>query len=270
MVINMFKIFEENILKYTDNFSSAVIIKLVIDIVLFAVVLYFIIKLIKKKIKQPKFYVIIGALLLTYILSALFSLSMLNAILRLLVFWLVGCMIIVYSQEIRHEFEQMFTMNKIDNAFSSNQEKQEIISILCSTAEYLSKRRIGALITIEKEDSLNTFIDKAIPLNSTITQEILTTIFTPGTACHDGAVIIRKNKIMCAGAYFPSTDKYDVPKFLGTRHRAAIGISERYDAITIVVSEETGNISITVSGNISLELSIDRLKEMLDGYLNIK
>ena len=75
---------------------------------------------------------------------------------------------------------------------------------------------------------------------------------------------------MCAGAYFPSTDKYDVPKFLGTRHRAAIGISERYDAITIVVSEETGNISITVSGNISLELSIDRLKEMLDGYLNIK
>lgn len=266
----MLKTFEENLLKYTDNFSAIGIIKMIIDIILFSVVVYFIIRLVKRKIKQPKFYILVGTILLAYILSILFSLSMLYSILRLIIFWGVGCLIVVYSQEIRHEFEQMFTTNKVDNAFSSNQEKQEVISVLCQTAEYLSKRRIGALMTIEKEDSLNTFIDKAIPLNSTITQEILTTIFTPGTACHDGAVIIRKNKIMCAGAYFPSTDKYDVPKFLGTRHRAAIGISERYDAITIVVSEETGNISITVSGNISLELTIDRLKEMLDGYLNIK
>lgn len=266
----MLKQFEENMLQYADNFSAVGIIKMIVDIILFGIIAYFIIKLIKKKIKQPKFYLLVGAILFLYLLSIVFSLSMLYSILRLIIFWGAGCMIVVYSQEIRHEFEQMFTTNKVDNAFSSNQEKQEIISVLCQTAEYLSKRRIGALITIEKEDSLNTFIDKAIPLNSTITQEILTTIFTPGTACHDGAVIIRKNKIMCAGAYFPSTDKYDVPKFLGTRHRAAIGISERYDAITIVVSEETGNISITVSGNISLELSNDRLKELLDGYLNIK
>ena len=75
---------------------------------------------------------------------------------------------------------------------------------------------------------------------------------------------------MCAGAYFPSTDKYDVPKFLGTRHRAAIGISERYDALTIVVSEETGNVSVTSSGVINLELTIERLEEMLDAHLYTK
>ena len=75
---------------------------------------------------------------------------------------------------------------------------------------------------------------------------------------------------MCAGAYLPSTDKYDIPKNLGTRHRAAIGLSERYDALTIVVSEETGNISVASSGTISLGLRIDRLKEMLDGFLDVK
>ena len=91
------------------------------------------------------------------------------------------------------------------------------------------------MITFEREDSLNTFIEKAIPINGVITQELLTTIFTPGTACHDGAIIIRKNRIMCAGAYFPSTDKYDIPKSFWNPHRAAIGISEKYDALTIVL-----------------------------------
>ena len=87
---------------------------------------------------------------------------------------------------------------------------------------------------------------------------------------HDGAVIIRKNRIMCAGAYLPSTDRYDVPKSLGTRHRAAIGISERYDAITIVVSEETGNISITADGAIEQALSDEKLTELLESYLIVK
>ncbi|MGD9886765.1 MAG: diadenylate cyclase [Bacilli bacterium] len=161
----------------------------------------------------------------------------------------------------------MFSSTKVNTVYSSKQEKKEIISILCSTADYLSQRKIGALMTIEREDSLNSYIEKAIDIKSSITQELLTTIFTPGTACHDGAVIIRRNRIMCAGAYFPSTDKYNVPKFLGTRHRAAIGISERSDALTVVVSEETGNISVTLDGVINLQLTLDRLEEMLDRYL---
>jgi len=123
------------------------------------------------------------------------------------------------------------------------------------------------LITIEREDNLNTYIDKAIEIKSAVTQELLTTIFTPGTACHDGAVIIRKNRLMCAGAYFPSTDRYDVPKSLGTRHRAAIGISERTDSLTIVVSEESGNISVAIDGIINLKISLERLEEMLDRYI---
>jgi diadenylate cyclase len=266
----MFDLFRENLLKYTNGFSAGGVTRLVIDILLFAAIIYFLIRLISKKIKQARFYIILAGILLLYLISILFSFTIVKGVLGLIVFWIVGCLIIVYSQEIRHEFEILFTNNKINNSYTSKQEKQEIISVLCSTVDYLSKRHIGALITIEKEDSLNTFIEKAIPLNSMVNQEILTTIFTPGTACHDGAVIIRKNRIMCAGAYFPSTDKYDVPKFLGTRHRAAIGISERYDALTIVVSEETGNVSVTSSGVINLELTIERLEEMLDAHLYTK
>ena len=145
--------------------------------------------------------------------------------------------------------------------------KEVTISTICKTIDYLSHQKVGALITFERKKSLDEIINKAIPINADITQEILTTIFTPGTACHDGGVIIRNNKIACAGAYFPLSDNYDIPTFLGTRHRAAIGVSEVYDAITIVVSEETGNISITISGNISLELTTERVATLLDSYL---
>ena len=145
-----------------------------------------------------------------------------------------------------------------------------IVNIICDSAVYLSERRIGALITLERSDNLDTFIDKAILIQGLVTEELLTSLFFVGSATHDGAVIVRKNKIMCAGAYLPSTDKYDVPKSLGTRHRAAIGVSEKYDAVTVIVSEETGKISITVDGIIQLDLSKDSLRELLSQYLLTK
>ncbi|MFA6890002.1 MAG: DNA integrity scanning protein DisA nucleotide-binding domain protein, partial [Bacilli bacterium] len=157
-----------------------------------------------------------------------------------------------------------------ENLFTTTEEKHQVIETLVNASVYLSKRHIGALITIEREDSLNALIDKAIFIKSVLSEELLTTLFFVGTATHDGAVIIRKNRIMCAGAYLPTTDKYDVPKSLGTRHRAAIGISERYDAITIVISEETGNISLTSDGVIEVGITEDQLQEMLERYLIVK
>ena len=266
----MIETFKNLLNEYTNGFSVGGIIKAVFDIALTLVFVVILISFIVKRIKQPLFYVLLGIGFIAFIISLVFSLDAFNATLKYCFMLLGVCLIVIYSQEIRHDFEMRFSTNKTNNAFSSVLEKQEIIDTLCNTADFLSKRKIGALITIERNDSLNTFIEKAIPINSSINQEILTTIFYPGTACHDGAVIIRKNKIMCAGAYLPSTDKYDIPKNLGTRHRAAIGLSERYDALTIVVSEETGNISVASSGTISLGLRIDRLKEMLDGFLDVK
>ena len=266
----MFDNFIDILSEYTDKFSLLGIVRAVTDLLLVVGVLIALYFLIKKRIKPKKFLLALLILLLIYLLTVLFYLKMIKAIIKVFAFWMIGVFIIIYGQEIRNIWEEVFVKSKVDNAFSSAQEKQIIINTISQTVDYLSKRHIGALITFEREDSLNTFIEKAIPINGVITQELLTTIFTPGTACHDGAIIIRKNRIMCAGAYFPSTDKYDIPKSFGTRHRAAIGISEKYDALTIVVSEETGNVSVTISGVINLELTNERLREILDQYLAIK
>lgn len=210
------------------------------------------------------------SILLLYAVIYVFQFRITLNIINFLIFWSFGIIVIVYSQEIRHFIEATFHSTRSENIFSSEEEKYAVIDILINSVSYLSKRRVGALITLEREDNLDQLIEKAIPIKGVITEELLTTLFYVGTATHDGAVIIRKNRIMCAGAYLPSTDKYDVPKSLGTRHRAAIGLSERYDAITIVVSEETGNISITSDGVINIGITIEELKETLEQYLLVK
>ncbi|MDD3999744.1 MAG: diadenylate cyclase CdaA [Bacilli bacterium] len=266
----LFKEFIISLQDYTNDWSVLGIIRLCIDICLVIVTLLFIFKLLSSKMRGYKLIIILLCFALFYLIIFFFQLRFFLDLLNYLIFWSLGIFVIIYSQEIRHTLEYIFTPNKNTGFFATKQEKQDLINILLSTAEYLSRRRIGALITIEREDNLNTYIEKAIEIKGIISQELLTTIFTPGTACHDGAVIIRRNKLMCAGAYLPSTDKYDVPKSLGTRHRAAIGISERSDALTIVVSEETGNISVSIDGSIILKLNLERLEEMLDRYLIIK
>ena len=146
---------------------------------------------------------------------------------------------------------------------NSEEKKDRLINTLISTVSYLSRRSIGAIITIEKDNSLNAYIEKAIYLDAEVSFELFSTIFTPGTPLHDGAVIVRGNRAMCAGAFFPSSDKYDIPKSLGSRHRAALGISEVSDAFTIVVSEQTGNISTTIDGVININISLDDLRMSL-------
>ncbi|MFY9422089.1 MAG: diadenylate cyclase CdaA [Bacilli bacterium] len=266
----LFKDLIETLRDYTKDWSALGIIRLCIDLLLVGFTLFFIYKLLRAKIRGYKLLLILLGFSFFYLLVFFLQLELFLTLLNYLIFWSLGLLVIIYTPEIRHSLEYFFSAHKNASFFTTKQEKREIINILLSTVEYLSKRRMGALITIEREENLNNYIEKAIEIKGTITQELLTTIFTPGTACHDGAVIIRKNKIMCAGAYLPSTDKYDVPKSLGTRHRAAIGISERSDAFTIVVSEETGNVSVTIDGNIMMKINIERLEELLDRYLILK
>ncbi|MCK9471735.1 MAG: diadenylate cyclase CdaA [Bacilli bacterium] len=260
----------EAIRKYTEDFKIVGFVRLGLDLLLIAVVLFIIFKIMRTRAHGIRIFVVVIGAIFLYVFSLVFKLNMFTEVLDYVYFWSLGALFIVYSNEIRHFLDYFFTPVKTSAAFANKEEKQEIISTLVSTSEFLSRRRVGALITIEREDSLNTFIDKAILINGNVSQELLTTIFTPGTAAHDGAVIIRKSKIMCAAAYFPSTDRYDVPKSLGTRHRAAIGISEKTDSLTIVVSEETGYISVAIDGIININLSLERLEEMLDRYLTNK
>lgn len=262
--------FIDNYFNIENASKSEGIFRLVLDILLICTVIFLLVFHIKQKVKISRVLIVVGFVLVLYIVALLLKLPIVSSFLKQIGGWMVGIYVLLYHQELRLFLEGKKTRDSGTNTYKSKQVKAETINIICNTIEYLSKNKIGALITFERNDNLDIFIENAISINADITQELLTTIFTVGTACHDGGVIIRNNRIVCAGAYYILSDNYDIPKILGTRHRAAIGISEKYDAITIVVSEETGNISLTSSGNINLELTVDRVSRFLDNYLESK
>ena len=138
---------------------------------------------------------------------------------------------------------------------------------LLQCIEQLSARKIGALITFERGEALDEFINPAFVVDAPIGVDLLVTIFMPNTPMHDGAVIIRRNRIVSAGSYFPHTERFDVPKHIGSRHRAAIGISEITDAFTMVVSEETGEVSVAVDGTLDRDISQESLVLYIERYL---
>jgi diadenylate cyclase len=152
----------------------------------------------------------------------------------------------------------------------STKTNNDLAQKLSQAIDFLANRKIGALITIEREVKLNGYINKAMSVNAPVSSELLASIFIPTTPLHDGAVIIRDNQILCAKAYYPSTERTDLPLRFGTRHRAAIGISEQSDALTIIVSEETGNVSVTINRQIDYDVSKETLHLYFEKYLKIK
>ncbi|GAX59588.1 hypothetical protein SCALIN_C04_0076 [Candidatus Scalindua japonica] len=128
----------------------------------------------------------------------------------------------------------------------------------------LSENKIGGLITIEREDGLVNYIEGGIKTNSNISSDLISTIFWPGTPLHDGAVIIQEAKIAAAGCLFPLTENENIPKTCGTRHRAGIGITEETDAISIIISEETGLVSVAVGGRLTEDVTPDKLRKILE------
>lgn len=177
--------------------------------------------------------------------------------------------IIIFQPEVRRGLEHLGRGSFIRSPKQRADDKTVMIKHLNHAIQYMSKRKIGALITIERTTGLDDYIETGIPLNANITGELLINIFIPNTPLHDGAVIIKDGKIAAASAYLPLSENESIPKEYGTRHRAAIGVSEVTDAVTIVVSEETGGVSITKSGILYSDLTeeeyINILSEDLSG-----
>ena len=149
--------------------------------------------------------------------------------------------------------------------------REDVISIITSAVRSMAEEHVGALIALERESPLNTYVDGGIKLDSQITSEVLVTLFYPGTPLHDGAAIIRGDRIAAAGCLFPLTENPAVSRGIGTRHRAGIGVTELTDTITIMVSEETGSISFAVRGGITRGLTPEELEEALrDLYVEKK
>lgn len=174
----------------------------------------------------------------------------------------------IYINEVKYILKKMGIIKKRGrrNMLTNN----ELADKLLDTVDFLANRKVGALITIERNIDLSAFISKALMINAPVTSELLASIFIPTTPLHDGAVIIRNNSILCAKAYYPSTERTDLPLHFGTRHRAAIGISEQSDALTIVVSEETGYVSVAINRQLDYNVSKETLNLYFEKYLKIK
>jgi len=173
-------------------------------------------------------------------------------------------LLVVFQPELRRTLEKVGSA-KFTNLFKINDEVVETYSEEVSTAvRNLARTKTGALIIMERQTKLGEITDKGIPVDSCITDSLLENIFVPNTPLHDGAVIISGGRIKAAACVLPLTEKSDISKELGTRHRAAIGVSEIADCIAIVVSEETGNISVAMNGEIKRGYDYKKLKNEID------
>ncbi|MBQ6817206.1 MAG: diadenylate cyclase CdaA, partial [Bacilli bacterium] len=179
--------------------------------------------------------------------------------------------IVIFQPEIRAILEQLGRSQLLGrHKVLTVDEREKLVYEVIQAVDYLKKARIGGLIVLERDVSLSDYIDRAKPLYADLTSELLISVFFPNNPLHDGAVIIQGNRISCAGAVFPTSNNISLNKRLGTRHRAALGIAEETDAISIVVSEETGRVSIAVKGELFYNLSTDDARMMLIDELRPK
>jgi diadenylate cyclase len=234
-------------------------IKDIIDILIVSYVIYKFILLVRgtRAIQLMKGIVVVVA---TWALSTWFKLNTLQWMMgQIFTFGVVG-VIIIFQPELRRALEQLGRGKLFTRANSEEDQEVDLrIGEVVKAVNVLSRRKIGALIVFEKETGLTDYIESGVALESKISSELLINIFIPNTPLHDGAVILRGSRLMAAGCYLPLSENPFISKELGTRHRAAIGMSEVSDALCVVVSEETGQVSVTLNGHILRDIKEDLL-----------
>ncbi len=223
----------------------------VIDIVVIWMIILAALRIVRGKSSTMQIFKGIIFVIIVDVLAKVMNLKTLQFLTNMFINWGFLAVIIIFQPEIRTILERLGKSSFFSRMSSlSGNEKEKLVDNIVTAVRLLSADQTGALISIEKSHPLDDFIVTGTRLNSDVTAELLTSIFVTSTPLHDGAVIIQGDKIACASAYFPPTTA-DIPSRYGSRHRAAIGISEITDAITIVVSEETGNVSIAEGGKLT-------------------
>lgn len=247
------------------------IITKIIDIGIVWLVFYFILKNIKNNIKMVLIFKGVLLILVIKLLSDLLDLYTVGVILQYCLEWGPLAIIVIFQPEIRSVLEsigrtQLLGRHKI----LTIDEREKVVYEIMRAIEYFKKNRIGALIVIEREISLQEYIEPATKVYADLSSDLLETIFFPNGPLHDGGVIIQGDRITVAGAVFKTSMNPSISKRLGTRHRAALGIAEESDAIALVVSEESGRISVAVDGELNYNLTIDEFRMILIEALNPK
>ena len=242
------------------------ILTLIIDLAIVIVLLKEMVRILKGSRAMQLLKGIMFLILFTWF-SSMLNLKILNYLLTNIMTYGVILLIVLFQPELRRALEQLGSSNKLTRFFGFEKDiiaktKEDIYKIGIAAME-LSKTKTGALIVIERDIHLKEIISTGVTINSEISPQLLVNIFTPNTPLHDGAVVISENKISAAACMLPLASDGDIARELGTRHRAAIGMSKESDAIIVVVSEETGKISVAKEGTLIADVKEEALKKLL-------
>jgi diadenylate cyclase len=236
----------------------------ILDIVLVAVIIYEFLTLIKGT-RAAYMLIGVGALALAFYFSRLGDLTTVNWMISTLLPYAVFAMIVVFQAEIRQALARLGRRLTFSRTSASETDAYDDIVL---AANLFSQNQTGALIVLEREIGLRTYIESGVPLDARLSYDLLATIFRPSAPLHDGAVIVQKDRIAAAACFLPLSMNPVLSTQLGTRHRAGIGVTEETDAIAVIVSEETGAVSLAVAGKIDRDITIEELRERLGGLLS--
>ncbi|WP_086299393.1 diadenylate cyclase CdaA, partial [Enterococcus sp. 3C8_DIV0646] len=248
-----------------DIFSWSFLVN-VLDVIVVWYLVYKLIQLVRGT-KAIQLFKGVGLFIVLRFLAGIVGLKTLSWLMDQVITYGVIAAIVIFQPEIRRGLEHLGRSSFFKTSKNEKRRDEVLVQALDKAVQYMAKRKIGALITIERTTGLEEYIETGIPLDADVTGELLINIFIPNTPLHDGAVILRDDKIAVASAYLPLSESPLIPKEFGTRHRAAVGISEVSDALTIIVSEETGDVSITLNNRMLTELSRQEYLDVLNREL---
>ena len=256
-----------NVIEYIQTLQENPLrfISLVIDLTIVIFLLYKFIKMTKKS-RVWQLIKGIALLIIATLITGWLHLDILHTLLTSIMTYGVIVMIVIFQPELRRGLEQLGT-NKLTKFFGIDKDiitrtKEDMYKIVIAAKE-LASHKTGGLIVIERDIKIGDIIDTGIEINSEVSPQLLVNLFVPNTPLHDGAVVISNNKIAAAACILPLANDKEIAKELGTRHRAAIGISKETDSIAVVVSEETGKISIAKDGTLIADVDEETLKKVL-------
>jgi len=243
----------------------------IIDVCVVWMLVYYILKNVKNNVKMIMIVKGIVIILAFKILSDLLNLYTVGLLLEYVFEWGPLAVIVLFQPEIRSFLESIGRTKLLGrHKILTVEEREKVVFEIMDAVDYLRKNKIGALIVIERDVSLRDYIEPATKIYADVSSPLLGTIFFPNSPLHDGGVIIQGDRITCAGAVFKTSMDPNLNKKLGTRHRAALGIAEESDAVALIVSEETGRISIAVDHELHYNLSLDEFRMMLVDELKPK
>ena len=237
------------------------LIKKIADVLIVWLVLFYMLKSIRKNVKMVLLFKGILIIIILKLISDWFGLVTIAFLLDYVIEWGPLALIVIFQPEIRTVLEQLGRSQLLGRHKTLTvDEREKMVYEITNALDQLRKQSIGALIVLERDNSLNDYIEKSKKIYADISSELLVSIFFPNNPLHDGGVIIQGDRITSAGAVFPTSDSLKISKRLGTRHRAALGISEVSDCISIISSEETGRLSMAIDGELYYNLTLDEIK----------